>query len=426
MNTLNNHAMFIFLAAVFVLYIIILTVTLILLRSRRKRFLEAENASRFRLLVENSSDSMFLYNYKTRTFEYVSPGINELIGVSDAQLYKMPERFFDYINVEEKNADIINIFSQPVTEPGNGVLCLYKNDEIIKWSQIHYLPISVSGNTVTAVEGILRDISEQKKMEIDLKTSVDNRKELLENISHEIKTPITLIQGYTEMLLDKMLPTESTDTYLKMINSKAQMLTNLLDDLTNASHVDSQVMEYRFYEQNALEFFKEMMDHSKFQISSTGHVPVISFNISPQAIIITDPYRMQQVISNLINNACRHTPEGGEIHISCQTFFHEELLHVPEISDGLSMPDGELIFLVSDRGDGISAEHMPYIFERNYSEGKKVNPNVTADYEKGKSNSGLGLYISKQIITQHSGRMFAKNNVFGGADVSFTLPYYKE
>ena len=426
MSILTNHSILLFTAAIFTLYLIILVFTLLIIRTRRKRFIETENASRFRLLVENSSDSMFLYNYKARSFEYVSSGIGELIGVSDSQLYNMPERFFDYINVEEKNGDIINLFSRPVTEPGNGVLCLYKNDEIIKWSQIHYMPIREAGNTVTAVEGILRDISEQKKMETDLKTSADNRKELLENISHEIKTPITLIQGYTELLLDKMVPTESTETYLKMINSKAKMLTNLLDDLTNATHVDSQVMEYRFYEQNAQEFFSEMMDHSRFQISSTGHVPVISSNISPQAIIITDPYRMQQVISNLINNACRHTPEGGEIHISCQTFFHEELLHVPEISDGLSMPDGELIFLVSDRGDGISAEHMPYIFERNYSEGKKVNPNVTADYEKGKTSSGLGLYISKQIITQHSGRMFAKNNVYGGADVSFTLPYYKE
>ena len=83
---------------------------------------------------------------------------------------------------------------------------LYKNGIVERWSQIHYIPIRDNTGTVSAVEGILRDITEQKRAEESLKEAEEAKKEFLENISHEIKTPITLIQGYTESLLDKVVP----------------------------------------------------------------------------------------------------------------------------------------------------------------------------------------------------------------------------
>ena len=116
--------------------------------------------------------------------------------------------------MEKKNKEIINIFSTPITNPGSGVLCLYKDDVIEKWSEIHYIPIRDNTYTVSAVEGILRDISERRRMEARLDAAAQARKELLENISHEIKTPVTLIQGYTESLLDKVVPPETTDLSL--------------------------------------------------------------------------------------------------------------------------------------------------------------------------------------------------------------------
>ena len=95
----------------------ILILTLIIIYFKKLRFMDIRQSTRFRLLVENSSDSMFLYDYKRQEFEYVSPTIANLIGVTDKQLYKMPERFFDYVNTVEKNKEIIGIFSRPVTEP---------------------------------------------------------------------------------------------------------------------------------------------------------------------------------------------------------------------------------------------------------------------------------------------------------------------
>ncbi|MCQ4636875.1 PAS domain-containing sensor histidine kinase [Anaerovorax odorimutans] len=408
----------------------VLILFLIIIYFKKTRFLDTRQASRFRLLVENSSDSMFLYDYKKQEFEYVSPGISDLIGITDKQLYEMPDRFFDYVNTVKKSKDVVGIFSRPIARPGKGILCLYKNGSIEKWSEIHYLPIRDNTGTVSAIEGILRDITERKNMEENLRAAEKAKKEFLEDISHEIKTPVTLIQGYAESLLDKVVPVESTDTYLKMINAKAMMLTTLVDDLAQSSNFTSQSLEYRFYEKSAKETFEELLNQCEFQISQAGRKPIIEAAIASDAVLILDPYRIQQVVSNLINNSIRHTPMGKEIEVSCRTYLNEELLHsVPE-NDDYTIPEGELFFTVSDRGDGIPEKDLSSIFERNFSGGRKIDPGASRHPEKSQglssapSRSGLGLFISKEIIKQHSGRMRAKNNQYGGAEISFVIPYY--
>lgn len=398
----------------------VLILTLIIIYFKKLRFIDTKQHNRFRLLVENSSDSMFLYDYKRQQFEYISPGISSLIGISEEKLYEMPERFFDYVNTPKRYSSVLSIFSRPVKRPDGGILMLYKNGIVERWSQIHYIPIRDNTGTVSAVEGILRDITEQKRAEESLKEAEEAKKEFLENISHEIKTPITLIQGYTESLLDKVVPPESTDTYLKMINSKANVLTTLLSDLAQLSDMSSQTMEYKFYEHNASDIMQDLIQQGEFHIAASGHTVSTEVNIVPYAVVIIDPQRIQQVISNLISNAIRHTPPGREISLSCVSYPHEEMIHAPASDDDYSIPDGEILVTVSDQGDGIPEKDIPHIFERNFSGGRRIQTNTS-----GKGNSGLGLYISSQIISQHSGRIFAKNNPGGGAALSFSLPYYR-
>lgn len=398
----------------------VLILTLIIIYFKKLRFIDTKQHNRFRLLVENSSDSMFLYDYKRQQFEYISPGISTLIGISEEKLYEMPERFFDYVNTPKRYSSVLSIFSRPVKRPNGGILMLYKNGIVERWSQIHYIPIRDNTGTVSAVEGILRDITEQKRAEESLKEAEEAKKEFLENISHEIKTPITLIQGYTESLLDKVVPPESTDTYLKMINSKANVLTTLLSDLAQISDMSSQTMEYKFYEHNASDIMQELIQQGEFHITTSGHTVSTKVNIVPYAVIIIDPQRIQQVISNLISNAIRHTPSGQKISISCVSYPHEDMMHAPASDDDYSIPDGEILVTVSDQGDGIPEKDISHIFERNFSGGRRIQTSPS-----GKGNSGLGLYISSQIISQHSGRMSAKNNPDGGAALSFSLPYYR-
>lgn len=418
--SLKNQQLEIFSYFISIFTVNVLILTLIIIYFKKLRFIDTKQHNRFRLLVENSSDSMFLYDYKRQQFEYISPGISSLIGISEEKLYEMPERFFDYVNTPKKYSSVLSIFSRPVKRPNGGILMLYKNGIVERWSQIHYIPIRDNTGTVSAVEGILRDITEQKRAEESLKEAEEAKKEFLENISHEIKTPITLIQGYTESLLDKVVPPESTDTYLKMINSKANVLTTLLSDLAQISDMSSQTMEYKFYEHNASDIMQELIQQGEFHITTSGHTVSTKVNIVPYAVIIIDPQRIQQVISNLISNAIRHTPSGRKISISCVSYPHEDMMHAPASDDDYSIPDGEILVTVSDQGDGIPEKDISHIFERNFSGGRRIQTSTS-----GKGNSGLGLYISSQIISQHSGRMSAKNNPDGGAALSFSLPYYR-
>lgn len=407
----------------------VLILYLIIIYFKKTSFLNMKQAHRFRLLVENSSDAMFLYDYKTGMFEYVSPAISELIGVTHQQLYKMPDRFFDLVNTVEKSKDILSIFSAPITKAGRGLLCLYEHGVVVKWSEVHYLPIVDALGTVIAVEGILRDITERKNMEEDLRATEEAKKQFLEDISHEIKTPVTLIQGYTESLLDKVIPPEYTDNYLKMVNSKAKMLTTLVDDLAQSTNFSSQTLEYKFYEYPAQEVFEELVNQSEFQIAQSGHQAAVSYQVSPSAVLIVDPYRIQQVISNLINNSIRHTPLGKEISISCHTYTNEEIQFAVPLEDDYTLPEGELVFTVSDQGDGIPEKDLPHIFQRKFSGGKKLDsthPQAKTYVSSAPSRSGLGLFISMQIVEQHSGRMWAQNNQYGGAEIAFALPFYMD
>lgn len=104
------------------------------------------------------------------------------------------------------------------------------------------------------------------------------------------------------------------------------MLTTLVDDLAQVSRVTSQSLEYRFYEHSAAKVFTDLLNQGEFHIAQSGHRAVVSAEIAENAILIVDPYRIQQVVSNLINNSIRHTPMGQEISISCRTCLKEELL----------------------------------------------------------------------------------------------------
>lgn len=401
---------------VFIVNLII--VFLLIIHFKKTKFIISRQAARFRTLVENATDSMFLYNYKKQAFEYVSPSIQSVIGISSTQLYTRPERFFDHIETSQEDKHVLSLFSKPVISPSKATFCYVVNGTTSRWSEVHYLPIYDNLGTVAAVEGILRDITDRKLIEESLNASETARKELIENISHEVKTPVTLIQGYTESLLNNVVPESSRQNYLQMIYSKTKVLTNLLEDLINVSHFTSQTLEYRFYESNALEYFNKIIDESIVQIENSRHRFQIENSIDPKAIIILDQSRIEQVISNLINNAIRHTPEEGVITIRCITYPDDMTIQSLKETDSLSIASGQLYFTVSDTGSGIKPEELPFIFNRRFQ-----GTNTPEDTISNKG-SGLGLFISMQIIQQHSGKMLAKNNKDGGAEISFILPYY--
>jgi PAS domain S-box-containing protein len=398
----------------------LLILFLMIIHFKKTRFLLMKSEQRYRLLVENSSDSMFLYDYKKGSFQYISPSVQPLLGISAEELYVSPQRFFENIEISNENKELLSLFQRPIHIASKAILCMQKNNQPFRWSEMHYLPIMDALGNPIAVEGILRDITERKKIEESLKASETARRELIDSISHELRTPITLIQGYVESMLNDVIPSSSVPFYLKMIQSKTQMLNMLLDDLIQVSHFTSQTFDYKFYEHDAYKFFSNIIAQAEFQVKRSGKNFVSENTIENNLIVILDPFRIEQVVANLINNSIRHTPPGGTITVQCMSRQEESLIKESSLEDPCrTIPDGEIIFTVTDTGEGIHPDDLPHLFEKGF-QGNNRSGNL-----KRSRNAGLGLFISLQIIKQHSGSIWAKNNPSGGAILSFSIPYYK-
>lgn len=448
----------------------VLILLLITMDFRQTGYRMKKQYERFRMLVENSYDTLFLYDYRTQKFSYVSEKIEELIGVSSEALYENPELF--YSGAELESEALSTIFAEPVRGFGHGNLKYAAPDGSVVYSVMHYVPIVSSIGSVYAVEGVMRDITENVKMERQIRRNEKMRKEILENIAHEIKTPVTLLMGYAETLSSGIVSGAASGTYFEMLRSKASMLATLVDDLTNATNPRSQSMEYRFYEQTAESLFRTLTDQCRDQIERAGRIAEIITEWNPAVILVADAYRIQQVVSNLVNNALKHTEEGKKITISCRTtpyscgnqlrdespalsesrqdcdlseFSLSEKNHLcgekaqEQVSARISgfsqmyededdvIPSGIFVFCVSDEGTGIADKDLPHIFERRYSEGRREASSKDDGEKDDKGRiSGLGLAISMQIVKSHGGTIYARNNESGvGASVTFELPYYR-
>lgn len=296
--------------------------------------------------------------------------------------------------------------------------------------------------TVTALIMLLILVSDKKtqiltqKLSEELQLAEKRKNELLENISHEIKTPITLIQGYTETLLEQEEDSATRHEYLEMLYTKAHMLSVLADDFAQAMTSDSQDIEYRFYEMTAAELFDPLISQCRDQAERAGRAFTSHFSAERGCIIAADSGRIQQAVSNLMNNALRHTPPGGAITVelsykkssAAEAQLTDGSQTVTQDQDDIYMFDdniddgdisGAVVFSVSDEGPGISQSDLLHIFDRNYSRGGSISARTG-----GRPFSGLGLYISKNIIEAHGGSITAENRPTGGARFSFELPFY--
>ena len=152
-----------------------------------------------------------------------------------------------------------------------------------------------------------------KQLSDRLKISEQKREKMLENISHEIKTPITLIQGYTETLLQPQTPLSMQKDYLHMLYSKAHMLATLADDFSRVMSSKPTDIEYRFYEYPAKDVFLPLINQCRDQAVRSGFQFSLEGSWDQNVILVVDTDRIQQAVSNLMNNAIRHTPAKSSI-----------------------------------------------------------------------------------------------------------------
>ena len=267
----------------------------------------------------------------------------------------------------------------------------------IKEGDLHFQIPVTSHDEIGQLNQAFEEMRQKLKESIEVQAQYEeNRKELISNISHDLKTPITSIIGYVEGIKDGVANTpEKMDKYLTTIHTKAKHMDTLIDELFLFSKLDLNRVPFQFETIELNVFMQELLEEMQMDLSEEGIEVHLQLHSSP-LYVTADCEKINRVISNLIHNSVKYMDK------------EEKKITVTVLSD-----NDTVIVKVMDNGSGIEADTLPYIFERFYRAEQSRNSNT--------GGSGLGLAIAKQIIEEHGGNIWVESELGKGTSIFFSL-----
>lgn len=254
---------------------------------------------------------------------------------------------------------------------------------------------------------VLVDTTELRRLE-----SV--RRDFVANASHELKTPLTSIRGYAETLFADDPPAELRRQFLATIRDNAERLQRIVDDLLDLSRLESGAWVADLHEVDLEEAVRDVWRPCEQRAAAAG--VALQIDDSARRTLRADPLALRQILSNLLDNALRHTPAGGRISVRVRTLPPEETRRAAAAA-GAGGPASRrpLVALeVSDTGGGIPLEAVPRIFERFY----RVDPARS----RSEGGTGLGLAIVKHLAEAMGGGVEADSALGRGTTIRVLLP----
>ncbi|MEW9501154.1 cell wall metabolism sensor histidine kinase WalK [Jeotgalibacillus marinus] len=315
------------------------------------------------------------------------------------------------ILINDSAAGMLNVsretvLSQEITDL-LGVGEVYSFDDLLSQQDSVILDFSTSGHPyvlranfsiiqketgfVNGLIAVLHDITEQEKIDAE-------RREFVANVSHELRTPLTTMRSYLEALAEgAWKDQEIAPQFLNVTQTETERMIRLVNDLLQLSKMDSK--DYRLNKDwvNFNDFYQRIID--RFEMGRSQSVTFKTKLPNELLYVEIDTDKMTQVLDNIISNALKYSPEGGQLRFKVEK----------------NEKEGEIVISVSDQGVGIPRENLKNIFERFYR--------VDKARARKLGGTGLGLAISKEMITAHGGRIWASSIEGKGTTVYFTLPY---
>ena len=370
-------------------------------KQRDKALKNAENNElRYRELADMLPQSIYETN-ELGNFTYVN---------------KAWYKIFRYTN--EDLDDGLNLIETIVSKSNNDILGHHKieNSNFIairkdgtKFPASVYSDNIIKENRFCGRRGIIIDITARNqyigalKKETDKAQTADKLKSsFLANMSHEIRTPMNSIIGFSNLISSDDIPDNQKNEFAGYIKSSGELLINLIDDIIDIAKIEAGEIKIDKKECNIFKLFSELEYAFQDHISKSNkkHLKLLFHYDSPADLTIkTDPYRLRQIISNLISNAIKFTETGS-------------------IEFGFKIKDAKTLELfVKDTGIGLSKDELNIIFERFKRTSKSEEKNIVG--------TGLGLAISKNLVELLGGDMWVKSNPGLGTTFYFTIPYLK-
>ena len=280
---------------------------------------------------------------------------------------------------------------------------LRKATKNIKEGNLDFV-LEVEGND--EFSQLCQDFEEMRKR---LKESTEEKilmdkenKELISNISHDLKTPITAVKGYVEGIMDGVADTpEKMDRYVRTIYNKTNEMDHLINELTFYSKIDTNRIPYTFSKLNVEDYFSDCAEELGLEMETRGIELVYANYVEKDVQVIADGEQIRRVIHNIVSNAIKYMEKPRGII----------QLRVKDVGDFIQVE-------IEDNGKGIAAKDLPYIFDRFY------RTDVSRNSSKG--GSGIGLSIVKKIMEDHGGKVWATSRLGIGTIMYFVLRKYQE
>jgi len=228
----------------------------------------------------------------------------------------------------------------------------------------------------------------------------ENRKNLIANISHDLKTPITSIQGYIEMIMDnELVPPDKINQYLKTIYNNTNYMNKLIDDLFLFSKLDIDKVDFHYEIMPVRAFMGDLMDELRFELEEIDADFRYQDKMDQDPSVSIDGKRMHQVIKNILGNAIKYGPPT-DLKISVELF----------------RQDNMACLAITDNGPGISPDKLPHIFNRFY----RIDNERSKDF----MSTGLGLAISRELIEAQGGKILVSSSEKTGSCFTICFPIY--
>lgn len=247
------------------------------------------------------------------------------------------------------------------------------------------------GPHVRGAVAVIRDMTEERRTD-------KLRKDFIANVSHELRTPISMMQGYSEAIVDDIAETkEEKNELAQIIHEESLRMGRLVNDLLDLARMEAghsqlqkELVEIKPYLQRIVKKFQGVATENNIRLMHEFQLTVRYGSL--------DPDKIEQVFTNLIDNAIRHTDDHGFVLIKVKN------------------SESELYVSIEDNGSGIPEEDLPFVFERFYKADKSRTRN------KEKKGTGLGLAIAKNIVESHGGTISVKSKLQQGTTFSFRIP----
>lgn len=285
---------------------------------------------------------------------------------------------------------------QPIRE-------LRQATEKIKSGNLDFQVVASSNDEMGQLCTDFEKMRQRLKESAEEKIRFDNEnRELISNISHDLKTPITSIKGYVEGIMDGVADTpEKMERYLKTVYNKTNDMQRLIDELTFYSKIDTNRIPYNFRKINVSDYFGDCAEEVGLDLGAKNVVFQYANYVDEKVMVIADPEQIRRVVNNIIGNSCKYFDKE-------KCFIN---MRIKDVGDFIQVE-------IEDNGKGIAAKDIPYIFDRFYRTDSSRN--------SAKGGSGIGLSIVRKIMEDHGGKVWASSKEGTGTVVYFVLRKYQE